>query len=287
MIVSHSVLVYVAGCMTVDAWASIIIGIIGAACSCHGSTLLARLRIDDPVDCVATHGFCGIWGMIATGLFTQKEVTGNFSSRDGLFYGGGMYLVGIQLLAVLCVSIWTFITSFIVISSIKYSMGIRLTEAEEQLGADAVEHAFDTDDIIIKSRLANISLSELTRSRVNSREYHDNISLINQDNSFRIPSRPASGIVTVIKSPRRNIISPVTAIPHIGYNDCSNDKTSQDDQRLSATNNSNSNHISLPDAAISTPPRDEDELSLRSIISACDKLEVLQRAKSGLIHKGR
>ena len=281
------VIVHIAGCMTVDAWASIVIGMIGGACSCHGATLLTRIRIDDPVDCVATHGFCGIWGMIAAGIFSQREVTGNFNSRNGLFYGGGMYLLGIQLLAILCVTIWTLITSFIVIILIKFAMGIRLTEAEEQLGADAVEHAFDTDDIIIKSRLANISLSEFTRSRVNSREYQDNISLINQDNSFHISSRPASGIVTVIKSPRRNIITPVTAIPHIGYNDCSSEKMPKDEKRLSVTNSVNNNHKSRSDNRISTPPRDDDELSLRSVISTCDKLEKLQRAKSGLIHKGR
>ncbi|EDV26927.1 uncharacterized protein TRIADDRAFT_1344, partial [Trichoplax adhaerens] len=130
-------------CMVVDAWASIVIGIIAAACSCHGATLLARIRIDDPVDCVATHGFCGMWGMLAAGLFAQKELTDQFSIYDGLFYGGGMHLFGIQMLAVVCVTIWTLVTSFIVLLLIKVSMGIRLTEEEEHLGADAVEHAFD------------------------------------------------------------------------------------------------------------------------------------------------
>ena len=35
--------------------------------------MMKKLRIDDPLDAFAVHGACGVWGVLASGLFTAKE----------------------------------------------------------------------------------------------------------------------------------------------------------------------------------------------------------------------
>ena len=38
--------------------------------------LLQKLKIDDPVDAAPVHGFCGIWGALATALFDWGKARG-------------------------------------------------------------------------------------------------------------------------------------------------------------------------------------------------------------------
>ena len=54
------------------------------------------LKIDDPVGAVAVHGFNGLWGTVAVGLFDVNS---------GLFYGGGVHMLGIQCLGVVSTGI--------------------------------------------------------------------------------------------------------------------------------------------------------------------------------------
>ena len=56
---------------------------------------LEKLKIDDPVGAFPVHGVNGIWGTLSIGLFGQSALG---LSRDGLFYGGGLAQLGVQLL---------------------------------------------------------------------------------------------------------------------------------------------------------------------------------------------
>ena len=60
-------------------------------------------------------GFGGAWGMIAVGLFAEKDLLVGFSSYAGLFHGGGFYLLGVQLLASVCCILWSSIITYILI----------------------------------------------------------------------------------------------------------------------------------------------------------------------------
>ena len=55
--------------------------------------LLQKLKIDDPVDAVPVHGFCGIWGLLATALFDwgkeQSSARGVREWGDWGDWGGG------------------------------------------------------------------------------------------------------------------------------------------------------------------------------------------------------
>lgn len=104
---------------------------------------MTKLKIDDPTGCIAVHTLSGIWGLIAVGLFTEVDRLEKFSKINGVFKGGDGHLLGIQLLAVVALAVWSAITSFILLLGIKLTIGLRVSEEEEKLGADRVEHEMD------------------------------------------------------------------------------------------------------------------------------------------------
>lgn len=60
-----------AGCFNVQPWAAYVIGLITGLIYCLGCKLLVVLNLDDPVEATVIHGFCGMWGLIAIGIFDQ------------------------------------------------------------------------------------------------------------------------------------------------------------------------------------------------------------------------
>ncbi len=129
-----------APCDVTDAFGAIIIGVVSGFLVCFGVWLLDyKLHIDDPVGAVAVHMINGIWGTIATGLFATTSAPGN-DELVGLFYGGGVKLLGIQLVGVVSVAAWTLVTMTIVFSIIKAVFGLRVSEEEEIEGLDSTEH---------------------------------------------------------------------------------------------------------------------------------------------------
>ena len=93
-----------AGCDVTDAFGSLVIGTAAGLLVVFGVWLLdSVLHIDDPVGAVAVHFCNGLWGTIAVGLFATDTAPA-YSIADqsgavmkGLFYGGGLKLLGIQL----------------------------------------------------------------------------------------------------------------------------------------------------------------------------------------------
>ena len=129
-----------AGCDVVDCTGAIIIGLVAGFLVVFGVWFLDYvLHIDDPVGAVAVHMLNGIWGTIAVGLFATKSVPGN-DDFIGLFYGGGVSLLGKQLLGVVSVAAWTAITMTIVFTLIKVTVGLRASRQEEIIGLDTTEH---------------------------------------------------------------------------------------------------------------------------------------------------
>ena len=80
-----------------------------------------KLRIDDPVGAISVHGVVGLWGLLAVPL-TNSDVT---------FTG--------QLVGAGTIFIWVFVASGVVWFALKTVMGIRVTEEEEDYGADLTE----------------------------------------------------------------------------------------------------------------------------------------------------
>ena len=130
-----------APCGYVDPWAAIVIGAIGGFIVVLGVILLDKLRIDDPVGAVPVHGMNGFWGTISIGLFGKKALA---VANNGLFYGGGLKQLGIQLLGVLSVVAFVLIAMGIVFKLIDIFVGLRVHPEEERVGLDTTEHGMES-----------------------------------------------------------------------------------------------------------------------------------------------
>lgn len=129
-----------APCDVTDALGSIVIGAVAGVLVVFGVWALDyKLRIDDPVGAVAVHCLNGIWGTVAVGLFATTAAPGN-DTYVGLFYGGGVSLLALQLLGMLSVILWTAVAITITFLVIKKTVGLRASQEEEITGLDATEH---------------------------------------------------------------------------------------------------------------------------------------------------
>jgi Amt family ammonium transporter len=120
-----------AGCAFVDQWSAIIIGGVSGVIVIYATLLIDNMKIDDPVGAVAVHGFNGIFGTIAVGLFDTSA---------GLFTTGQFSLLGVQLLGALVVAVWGLIGGTFIAKVADATVGLRATEVEEEEGLDMSYH---------------------------------------------------------------------------------------------------------------------------------------------------
>ena len=116
---------------------SLIIGA-GAGVLCFGAVMVkSRLGYDDSLDAVGIHGIGGTWGALATGLFASKAI--NSAGADGLFFGNPGQL-WIQFVAVLASWVLAFVGTLVILKIVDWTMGLRVSDEEEQLGLDLSQH---------------------------------------------------------------------------------------------------------------------------------------------------
>merc|ERR1719353_2045542 len=125
-----------AGCAFVKPWEAVIIGFIGAFAYMGASALLKIVKVDDVVEAFPVHGACGIWGVLAVGLFGNEE---DGAGGNGLFYGGDQLRV--QIMGVLMIILWTGGLGLIVLAPLRLAGCLRLTDEFQDEGADAREHS--------------------------------------------------------------------------------------------------------------------------------------------------
>ena len=130
-----------AACGFVAPWAAIVIGGVAGAVAVGGVLLVERARIDDPVGALAVHGMAGVWGTLATGLFAVPSLASNLGvGQGGFVYTGSLRQVGVQLLGLAAVGVFTFSASFGVLWGLKRLWGIRVESEVETAGLDVSEH---------------------------------------------------------------------------------------------------------------------------------------------------
>lgn len=128
-----------APCDVANAFGALVIGTVAGLLVVFGVWFCDNVvHVDDPVGAIAVHGFNGLWGTLAVGLFATDMVPGN--SINGLFYGGGFGQIKIQLIGAVSVLAWTALTMFLVFKLIDKVIGLRVSEEEEIVGLDAMEH---------------------------------------------------------------------------------------------------------------------------------------------------
>lgn len=120
----------------VSLWSSIIIGfLVSPFCFYFISIIKQKLQLDDALDAFGCHGVGGIFGGIMTGIFADPSVGG----KAGLFYGNVQLFLA-QLESIVFTIVFAGLLSFVIISVIKFFMPIRVTDSEEALGMDRIEH---------------------------------------------------------------------------------------------------------------------------------------------------
>ncbi len=107
--------------LTPTALNSTLIGAVGGVLVVFSIVTLDKLRIDDPVGAISVHGVVGIWGLLAVPL-TNSDAS-----------------LGGQLLGIVTIFTWVFFTSLVIWGLIKIIVGLRISQEQEYIGADATE----------------------------------------------------------------------------------------------------------------------------------------------------
>jgi Amt family ammonium transporter len=120
-----------AGCANVSNAGAIAIGLVAGVIVVFAVVVIDRMRIDDPVGAISVHGVAGVWGVLAVGLF---------DTSGGLLFGGGAAQLMSQLIGVIAIIAWTFVTSSAVFWAIRLTVGLRVPPEVEIAGLDRIEH---------------------------------------------------------------------------------------------------------------------------------------------------
>jgi Amt family ammonium transporter len=116
---------------------AIIIGAVGGVLCSIACSLKPKFGYDDSLDVVGVHGVGGTWGALATGLFASKAI--NAAGNDGFFFGNPGQL-WTQLISVVVTIAFAMIVTAIILSILKATMGLRVSDEEERMGLDLTQH---------------------------------------------------------------------------------------------------------------------------------------------------
>jgi Amt family ammonium transporter len=113
---------------------ALVIGIAAGIICYLGATALKRaLGYDDSLDVFGVHGIGGIVGAVLTGVFLREGIEGNVLT---------------QIKAVGVTVVWSGVVAFIALLIAKVTVGLRVSEDEEQSGLDITYHgeeAYNSD----------------------------------------------------------------------------------------------------------------------------------------------
>jgi ammonium transporter, Amt family len=119
---------------------ALVVGLIGGLLFVWASDQLEqRFHIDDPMSAIAVHGVCGIWGLLAVGLFADGTygagLHGVAGGVTGLLYGNATQMLA-QLSGIGANIVWVGLTSFVLFKAIDMVIGMRVRPNQELEGLD-------------------------------------------------------------------------------------------------------------------------------------------------------
>ena len=126
-------------CAFVAPWAAVVIGLIAGGFCALAVGLKYRFGFDDSLDVVGVHFVGGVIGCLSIGFFGSSAV--NSLGLDGIFYGGGLALLGKQALGVVLVTFYSFFLTLLIGFAIEKTIGFRVKNDAELVGVDQTEHA--------------------------------------------------------------------------------------------------------------------------------------------------
>jgi Amt family ammonium transporter len=111
----------------------------GAGVFCYLAVRLrAKWGFDDSLDVVGVHGVGGMWGAMATGIFAAASVSG-LPYADGLINGEWRRFTD-SLIGIAAVGTYSFVVTFIILKVLDLTIGIRVSEEDEEIGLDVTQH---------------------------------------------------------------------------------------------------------------------------------------------------
>lgn len=127
-----------APCAFVSIGSGAVIGAIAGFLVVVSVLFFDKLKIDDPVGAVSVHLVNGVFGTLALGLFYDNQIATDVAGlATGLSRAAQTF---VQLKGILLSGAFTFGASIVIWYILKFTMGIRVTEAEEIEGLDIGEH---------------------------------------------------------------------------------------------------------------------------------------------------
>jgi Amt family ammonium transporter len=135
------------------------IGAIAGVVCCFAVGLKTKAGYDDALDVVGVHFVGGLVGSLAIGFFAEPEFFGG-EFMAGVFHGGGWQLFWEQALANGVTIVYSFVVTTIIVLVLKATIGIRVSEEEEESGLDLTEHA-ETAYSTVSSTMARLTRSEV------------------------------------------------------------------------------------------------------------------------------
>ena len=101
----------------------------GLVCYAAVNLIRVKLKIDDSLDVFAVHGVGGILGILLLPFLSATVLGG---TGDGNF-GTQLYGTGIVIA-------WSAIASAVILGLLKVTLGLRVTEEQEEIGLDVSLH---------------------------------------------------------------------------------------------------------------------------------------------------
>jgi ammonium transporter, Amt family len=120
--------------------APLAIGAVAGVVCCYAVKLKTKAGYDDALDVVGVHFVGGLVGSLLTGLFANPSFFG-LEFKEGLFYGGGLSLLGEQMLANGAAIVWSFVLTLGIMIVLKNTIGVRVSDEQEVTGLDLAQHA--------------------------------------------------------------------------------------------------------------------------------------------------
>lgn len=118
-------------------FSAVLIGLVAGSLSYWTIIKKGKFGYDDSLDVVGIHGVAGVFGMLMTGLLASRTV--NPAGADGLVFGN-LHFFGMQLLAVVAVSVFSAIGTLAILKGVERVVGLRVTPEEERMGLDLSQH---------------------------------------------------------------------------------------------------------------------------------------------------
>lgn len=121
-----------ANCNCVTNPSAMLIGAIAGGLVVFGIVALDKLKIDDPVGAFPVHGLCGVWGGIATAIFSTNAA----------------HTMKAQVMGSVAIPVWAFVTMFGLFMVLKVVGLLRVSPEEEVKGLDISEHGMHAYEML-------------------------------------------------------------------------------------------------------------------------------------------